>query len=112
MKIAGIYARVSGERQRDDNTIASQTEALIAYAEDHGYSVAPDMIIEDDGYTGTVLERPGLERVRDLTAATRCLAHRHRRVPARSPITAAWVPTPGATSTDRCATVDRCARTC
>ena len=38
MKIAALYARVSGERQRDDNTIASQTEALIAYAEDHGYS--------------------------------------------------------------------------
>ena len=71
MKIAAIYARVSGERQRDDNTIASQTEALIAYAEDHGYSVAPDMIIEDDGYTGTVLERPGLERVRDLAAEGR-----------------------------------------
>ena len=71
MKIAAIYARVSGERQRDDNTIASQTEALIAYAEDHGYSVAPDMITEDDGYTGTVLERPGLERVRDLTAEGR-----------------------------------------
>ena len=69
MKI--IYARVSGERQRDDNTIASQTEALIAYAEDHGYSVAPDMIIEDDGYTGAVLERPGLERVRDLAAEGR-----------------------------------------
>ena len=25
MKIAAIYARVSGERQRNDNTIASQT---------------------------------------------------------------------------------------
>ena len=71
MKIAAIYARVSGERQRDDNTIASQTEALIAYAEDHGYSVAPDMIIEDDGYSGAVLERPGLERVRDLAAEGR-----------------------------------------
>ena len=71
MKIAAIYARVSGERQRDDNTIASQIEALITYAEDHGYSVAPHMIIEDDGYTGAVLERPGLERVRDLAAEGR-----------------------------------------
>ena len=71
MKIAALYARASGERQRDDNTIASQTEALIAYAEDHGYSVAPDMIIEDDGYSGAVLERPGLERVRDLAAEGR-----------------------------------------
>ena len=71
MKIAALYARVSGEQQRDSNTIASQTEALVAYAERHGYRVAPDMIIEDDGYTGAVLERPGLERVRDLAAEGR-----------------------------------------
>ena len=71
MKIAALYARVSGEQQRDSNTIASQTEALIVYAESHGYRVASDMVIEDDGYTGAVLERPGLERVRDLAAEGR-----------------------------------------
>ena len=71
MKIAVLYARVSGEQQRDSNTIASQSEALIAYAEHHGYHVAPDMLIEDDGYSGAVLERPGLERVRDLAAEGR-----------------------------------------
>ena len=71
MRIAALYARVSGEQQRDSNTIASQTEALIAYAERHGYPVAPDMVIEDDGYSGAVLERPGLERVRDLAAEGR-----------------------------------------
>ena len=71
MRIAALYARVSGEQQRDSNTIASQTEALIAYAERHGYHVAPDMIIEDDGYSGAVLQRPGLERVRDLAAEGR-----------------------------------------
>ena len=71
MKIAALYARVSGEQQRDSNTIASQTEALVAYAEQHGYRVAPDMIIEDDGHSGAVLERPGLERVRDLAAEGR-----------------------------------------
>jgi site-specific DNA recombinase len=71
MRIAALYARVSGEQQRDSHTIASQTEALVAYAERHGYRVAPDMIIEDDGYSGAVLERPGLERVRDLAAEGR-----------------------------------------
>ena len=71
MKIAALYARVSGEQQRDSNTIASQTEALVTYAERYGYSVAPDMIIEDDGYSGAVLERPGLEWVRDLAAEGR-----------------------------------------
>ena len=71
MKVAAIYARVSGDRQRESNTIASQTAALIAYARDHGYGVAEDMIFEDDGYSGAILERPGLERVRDLAAEGR-----------------------------------------
>ena len=66
MKIAAIYARVSGDRQKQNNTIASQTAALIGFARNHDYSVSEDRIIEDDGYTGEVLERPGLERVRDL----------------------------------------------
>ncbi len=71
MKIAALYARVSGEQQRDSNTIASRTEALLAHAERHGCHVAPDMVIEDDGFSGAVLERPGLERVRDLAAEGR-----------------------------------------
>ena len=63
-----LYARVSGEQQKANNTIESQTQALTDYAERHQYSVSPQMIIEDDGYGGALLERPGLERVRDLAA--------------------------------------------
>ncbi len=68
MKVAAIYARVSGDQQKIKNTIASQTEALIAFARERDYSVGPDMVIEDDGYRGATLDRPGLERVRDLAA--------------------------------------------
>ena len=32
MKIAAIYARVSSARQKDENTIVSQTAALRAFA--------------------------------------------------------------------------------
>ncbi|MDE2911443.1 MAG: recombinase family protein, partial [Paracoccaceae bacterium] len=71
MRIAAIYARVSGDQQKNENTIASQTAALMAFAGEHGYGVAPDMVFEDDGYTGATLERPGLERVRDLAAEGR-----------------------------------------
>ena len=71
MTIAAIYARVSGDQQRESHTIASQTEALITHAREHGYHVEPDRIIEDDGLTGAVFERPGLERVRDLAAEGR-----------------------------------------
>ena len=71
MKTAAIYARVSGDQQRRNNTIASQTEALLAFARERGYSVSADRIFEDDGLTGAFLERPGLERVRDLAAEGR-----------------------------------------
>ena len=68
MKIAAIYARVSSDRQRDSNTIASQTAALVRFAQDNGDQVADNRVVEDDGFSGAVLERPGLERIRDLAA--------------------------------------------
>jgi site-specific DNA recombinase len=68
MKSAAIYARVSSDKQKEENTIASQTAALLEFARDHGYSVPDAWIFEDEGYSGASLVRPGLERVRDLAA--------------------------------------------
>ena len=65
-KNAAIYARVSSDRQREQNTIASQTALLWEYAQSHDYVVPKDWIFEDEGYSGSVLNRPGLERLRDL----------------------------------------------
>ena len=47
MKIAAIYARVSGDQQRESNTIASQTAALTDFAQSNGFRVAEDMVILD-----------------------------------------------------------------
>src|SRR3984885_4312075 len=66
MKMAAIYARVSSDQQREEHTIASQTAALIEFAHGHDLEVPKEWIFEDDGYRGATLERPGLERVRDL----------------------------------------------
>jgi site-specific DNA recombinase len=66
---AAIYARVSSDRQREQETIASQTAAVKEYADAHAYGVPPEWVFEDDGYSGTTLVRPGLEAVRDLAAA-------------------------------------------
>lgn len=66
---AAIYARVSTDRQREEETIASQTAALKAYATTHDYLVPAEWVFEDDGYLGATLVRPGLEAVRDLAAA-------------------------------------------
>ena len=68
MKTAAIYARVSSDKQREENTIASQTAALIAFAGERQFEVPREWIFEDDGYSGASLIRPGLERVRDLAA--------------------------------------------
>ena len=68
MRMAAIYARVSSEQQREAQTIASQTAALIEFARTHELEVPKAWVFEDAGYSGATLERPGLERVRDLAA--------------------------------------------
>jgi site-specific DNA recombinase len=67
-KPTAIYARVSSDRQKENHTIASQTTALLAYAAEHGYAVPPEWVFEDEGFSGAVLARPGLEALRDLAA--------------------------------------------
>jgi len=67
-KPAAIYARVSSDRQKENHTIAGQTAALIEYAQKNGYSVPPEWVFQDEGYSGAILVRPGLERLRDLAA--------------------------------------------
>ena len=64
-RIAAIYARVSTERQRQEQTIASQTAALRELAEQRGLVVPEELVFEDDGFSGANLNRPALERLRD-----------------------------------------------
>jgi site-specific DNA recombinase len=64
-----IYAQVSSAQQAEAHTVASQVAALrerIA-AEDLPLPEALQFI--DEGYSGTTLVRPALERLRDLAAA-------------------------------------------
>ncbi len=68
MKIAAIYSRVSSDYQREAQTIESQIESLLAYAQEQGYTVVENYIFKDEGYSGSVLVRPGLEKLRDLAA--------------------------------------------
>lgn len=68
MKAAAIYARVSSDRQKEEQTIASQTAVLIDYPRQKDYAVPAEWIFQDEGYSGATLIRPGLEKVRDLAA--------------------------------------------
>ena len=68
MTTAAIYARVSSARQKEEQTIGSQTAALTEAAERWGLDVPPEWVFEDEGYSGATLIRPALERLRDLAA--------------------------------------------
>jgi Resolvase, N terminal domain len=68
LKRAALYARVSTEKQEREETVASQVDQLYQTAAAHGYDVAPGSVFIDDGVSGTRLDRPALERLRDLVA--------------------------------------------
>ena len=69
---AAIYARVSTDAQVKDRTIDSQLEALTQRINDDGCSTGADLRFIDDGYSGSTLIRPALERLRDLAALGGC----------------------------------------
>lgn len=66
--MTAIYARVSSARQREQDTIASQTAALRDFAHAQRLVAPEDWVFEDDGVSGATLARPGLDRLRDLVA--------------------------------------------
>lgn len=64
-KTAVLYARVSTREQAERGySMRQQIERLRGWAEAAGYRVLEE--VPDGGYSGASLERPGLERVRDL----------------------------------------------
>jgi site-specific DNA recombinase len=67
-RVAAIYARVSWERQRQDETIQSQTAGLRKLAAERGLLIQEDLVFEDEGFSGATLIRPALERLRDRAA--------------------------------------------
>src|SRR5918998_5627299 len=67
-KRAILYARVSTDEQaRSGYSLAQQIEALRQYAASEGYEVIEE--VSDPGQSGANLERPGMDRVRDLVDA-------------------------------------------
>src|ERR687896_1337127 len=67
-RLAAIYARVSTDRQRDEGTVESQVSELRELASDRGLLVAEEFVFCDEGFSGAVLARPALERLRDRAA--------------------------------------------
>jgi site-specific DNA recombinase len=63
-----FYARVSSEAQARAHTIDSQVAALKERIAADGLQLEPDHGYVDDGWSGTNLQRPALEKLRDAVA--------------------------------------------
>lgn len=67
-KTAILYARVSTQEQATTGySLRQQLERLREYAATEGYEVIEEVL--DPGQSGASLERPGMDRVRDIVAA-------------------------------------------
>jgi site-specific DNA recombinase len=62
-----LYARVSTEEQTKGFSLRQQLAALREYAAREGFEVLAEE--GDEGWSGSELVRPALDRVRDLVAA-------------------------------------------
>lgn len=67
--IAGVYARVSSGRQEQEATIESQLDEIKTRIKDDGNILPAENVFCDDGWSGEMLQRPGLDAFRDAIKA-------------------------------------------
>src|SRR5215213_11506541 len=64
-KRAILYARVSGEEQaKKGYSLADQLDALRDWCSKNDYFIVDE--VQDGGFSGAYLERPGLDRIREM----------------------------------------------
>jgi site-specific DNA recombinase len=63
-----VYVRVSTRNQAEQHTIEQQLERLQNYIQTQGWVLPEENIFRDEGYSGSTLHRPGLDRLRDQAA--------------------------------------------
>jgi site-specific DNA recombinase len=68
MMRAAIYARVSTPRQARNQKIDEQLERLKGYVEQKSFTLQREHVYLDEGYSGSRLNRPGLDALRDAAA--------------------------------------------
>ena len=62
---AAVYVRVSTPKQVHQQTLEQQLERLRDHLREQGLTLEESLIFRDDGYSGSRLNRPGLDRLRD-----------------------------------------------
>ena len=65
MKRAAYYARVSTARQEQEETIDSQVKEVEERIKQDGNVLLPHLKFVDDGWSGELLARPALDKLRD-----------------------------------------------
>ena len=65
-KIVAIYARVSTGRQEQEATIESQLDEVKRKIIEDGHILPDENIFIDDGWSGELIARPDLDRMRDF----------------------------------------------
>jgi site-specific DNA recombinase len=68
MKQAAMYVRVSTTQQKEEQTIESQKSVLLAFAAKKGFEIPSKLILEDNGFSGSTLARPALDKLRDYAS--------------------------------------------
>ena len=64
-----VYLRVSSRLQQQRETVASQREALLEYADGRGWIIPEEQVFADDGFSGATLDRPALKALRAAVAS-------------------------------------------
>jgi site-specific DNA recombinase len=62
MKLTATYARVSTARQEEEQTVKTQLSAVNELVQKSGFKVVENYI--DEGWSGDVLARPALDKLR------------------------------------------------
>lgn len=65
-RIVAIYARVSTGRQEQEATIESQLDEVKRKIAEDGHILPDENIFTDDGWSGELIARPDLDRMRDF----------------------------------------------
>jgi site-specific DNA recombinase len=66
---AAIYVRWSTDEQGAGTTLEEQRQTCLNFVAERGWSLRPDLILIDEGYSAGSLERPGMKKLRQFVNA-------------------------------------------